>query len=496
MSKAPLHDIELLIRASHPLIAVDAEEDERTNQLVGRAMASLGHAYFRWTAAHGLKRQGESQPVYGTSKLDACLDHIASSNAENAVYHLSGATELFDDPHRAAKLLALSEPLSRLHSAVLLTGPSQNLPPSLRKRAAVIPISPPTDQEYFQFVNAILADVRKRVPVSMELSPQHASQLIAHLRGLSFYEVRKVLTQAIMRDGKLAPDDLAFVRDKKREIVEQSGVLEYFATQTGFREVAGLTHLKRWLAARTPVFSDPDAARAFGLSAPRGLLLLGVQGCGKSLCAKAVAHAWSLPLLRLDTSRIYSKYLGETERNLHKAMTLAVRLAPIVLWVDELEKIFGSTGGDETGASQRVLGAFLTWLQEKPEGVFVIATSNDVSRLPPELVRKGRFDEIFFVDLPDATSRRDILAIHLRKRRRAPEHYDLAALAEATEGFSGAELEQTVVGALYTAFAEGVELSDRHLLEEAQRTRPLSVTMAEPIEQLRAWARSRTTPAN
>jgi MoxR-like ATPase len=413
-----------------------------------------------------------------------------------AVYHLSGAAELFDDAHRTAKLIAIAEPLARLRSAILMTGPSQAFPEALRRRAAVVPLAPPTDQEYFQFVNAILADVRKRVPVSMELTPDQSSQLITHLRGLSFYEVRRVITQAIMRDGRLCQADIDFIFSQKREIVERSGVLGYFAAQGGLEEIAGLHRLKQWLHARAPVFQDPVAAAEFGLTPPRGLLLLGVQGCGKSLCAKAVAHAWSLPLLRLDSARIYSKYLGETERNLHKATALAERLAPLVLWIDELEKVFGSTRGEDSGASQRVLGSFLTWLQEKKASVFVIATSNDISSLPPELLRKGRFDEIFFVDLPNAESRADILAIHLKRRKRDPEAFDLEALAAAAEGFSGAELEQAVVGALYTAFAEGEELDDAHLQHEITRTRPLSTTMAEPIAQLRAWARTRTVPAD
>lgn len=495
VTTSPLEDLELLIRSGQPLIILDDEEDVRSMKLLERSLSSLGRLHFRWDAAFGLRREGEAQAVYGTSKLDACLDHIASSSAERAVYHLAGTADMFDDAHRTAKLIAIAEPLSALHSTVLLTGSGQKFPDLLKRRAAVVHLEPPTDVEYFQFVNTILADLRSRAPVSMELSPDQASQLITHLRGLTFVEVRKVITQAIVRDGRLTQDDLRFVFAQKRQIVERSGVLEYFATEHGLSEVAGLHRLKLWLRERANAFADPAAAAAFGLTPPRGLLLLGVQGCGKSLCAKAVAHAWGLPLLRLDTARIYNKYLGETERNLQRAMKLAERLAPIVLWIDELEKIFGGTRGEDSGASQRVLGSFLTWLQEKRESVFVIATSNDVSTLPPELVRKGRFDEIFFVDLPDQPNREAILAVHLTRRKRDPEAFDLEALAEATAGFSGAELEQCVVAGLYKAFAEGTELADRHLLGEANRTQPLSVTMSESISSLRAWARTRTVNA-
>lgn len=463
--------------------------------LLEDTVARLSRVHFRWNAATGLRRIGEAQTIYGTARLDACLDHIASSNLPNAVYELDGAVALFEDADRAAKLLALREHLGRVHSALVLVGPAHLLPERVQRRTVRVALEPPTDHDYYKFVNAILADIRKRSPVSMELNADEAAQLIAHLRGLSFFEVRKVLTQAIARDGRLSRNDFQHVLKAKREIVETSGVLEYFAAEEDIEEIAGLFRLKHWLKLRAAAFRDPQRAAEFGLQPPRGLLLLGVQGCGKSMCAKAVSRAWGLPLLRLDPARIYDKYLGQSEKNLRKAMDLAERLAPIVLWVDEIEKIFGSTGGEDSGASQRILGSFLTWLAEKRGHVFVIATSNDVSRLPPELLRKGRFDEIFFVDLPDLDTRAEIFALALAKRKRDPGQFDLLALAELTDGFSGAELEQVVVAALYAAFAEGVELTQEHLCDEIQRTRPLSATMAEPIRALREWAKTRTTPA-
>jgi SpoVK/Ycf46/Vps4 family AAA+-type ATPase len=390
---------------------------------------------------------------------------------------------------------------------VVLTGLASALPEAIRRRASVIKLEPPTDHEYIQFVNALLADLRTRTPVSMELNAEQAAALIGHLRGLSLFEVRKVLTQAMLDDGKLSSGDFARVLRHKRELIEHSGVLEYFAAESALEEIAGLTRLKHWLTMRAPVFHDPTRAAEFGLSAPRGLLLLGVQGCGKSLCAKAVARSWNLPLLRLDPGRIYDKYLGESEKNLRRAIALAERIAPITLWIDEVEKVFGPSQGEDSGAAQRLLGTFLTWLQEKHQSVFVIATSNDISRLPPELLRKGRFDEIFFVDLPDAATRAEILRLHLLERRRDPALFDLQELAARSEGFSGAELEQVVVAGLYGAFAEFCSRADprasthqalaqRHLLEEIARTKPLSTTLSEPIEALRGWAKSRTVPAD
>jgi SpoVK/Ycf46/Vps4 family AAA+-type ATPase len=242
--------------------------------------------------------------------------------------------------------------------------------------------------------------------------------------------------------------------------------------------------------------TDPQRATQFGLTFPRGVLLIGVPGCGKSLCAKAVAMEWQLPLLRLDPSTLYNKYIGETEKNFKRAMDTAERIAPVVLWIDELEKAFAAGGSEDGGVSQRVLGTFLSWMQERTGDVFVVATANDVSRLPPEFLRKGRFDEIFFVDLPTAESRRAILEIHLKKRGKTPGAFDLDQVVSVTEQFSGAELEQVVVAALYTVFAAKQELSTEALLAEVRATRPLALTMGEKVSALREWARERTVTAN
>jgi len=492
----PTRDVKLLIRASHPLILLDTHEAERARTLVEHVVDSMALPYFRWNAAQGLKRTSEPQPVYGTQKLDGCLDHIASSTASNVLYELEASSELFDDPERAAKLLGVCQHLARVHSTLLISGPASALPDQVRRRGTRVALSPPTDQEYYRFVNTILADVRKHQTVSMELDSQQSHRLVSSLRGLSFFEVRKIISKAILRDGKLCADDLPYVLEEKRDIVEQSGVLEYVSTNHKLEDIAGLARLKHWLALRAPVFEDPSGAEEFGLTPPRGLLLLGVQGCGKSMCAKAVARAWDLPLLRLDPARLYNKYLGESERNLQKAFELAERLAPVVLWIDEIEKVLGPSRGEDTGASQRIFGSFLTWLSEKQSSVFLIATSNDITGLPPELLRKGRFDEIFFVDLPSEAVRADIFALHLARRKRNPAQFDLAALSELTDGFSGAEIEQVVVAGLYAAFGRGEPLSSQHLIDEISLTRPLSVTMAEPIAELRRWAQGRVTYAD
>jgi SpoVK/Ycf46/Vps4 family AAA+-type ATPase len=260
-------------------------------------------------------------------------------------------------------------------------------------------------------------------------------------------------------------------------------------------QVADLATLKAWLAKRKAVVKEPEQAAKFGLTFPRGVLLLGVPGCGKSLCAKAVASGWELPLLKLDTSNLYNKYIGESENNFKRAMRTAERMAPLVLWIDEIEKAFAS-GGEDGGVSKRVLGSFLGWMQDREGDVFVVATANDIQSLPPEFLRKGRFSEIFFVDLPDGPTRAEVLRIHLSSRGHGPEGFDLLQLAEATAGFSGSELEEVVVAALYTAFASGGPMNTPAIAAEIGATKPLSITMHEKIEAMRRWAEGRSVRAN
>ena len=284
--------------------------------------------------------------------------------------------------------------------------------------------------------------------------------------------------------------------EEKSQIIRKSGLLEYQEASQSLDDIGGLTTLKHWLRRRDRAFSQ--AARDFGLPEPKGLLLLGVQGCGKSLTAKAIASAWSLPLIRLDMGRIYSGLVGSSEENLRRAIRVTESLAPVVLWVDEIEKGLAGVGGTtgDGGVSARVFGTLLTWLQEKTAPVFVVATANRVDLLPPEMLRKGRFDDIFFVDLPTERERRDILSIVLRRRGRAPENFQLDALAQQTPSFSGAELEQAVVAAMYDAFADGAELNDAYLLAAVKQSVPLAVTMAHEVERLRDWAKTRTRPAS
>jgi SpoVK/Ycf46/Vps4 family AAA+-type ATPase len=343
----------------------------------------------------------------------------------------------------------------------------------------------------------IIGVVRKGGRATVELTREEAEKLVKAALGLTLQEAENAFAKAIAEDQKLDASDIQRVMEEKRQVIRKSGLLEYYPAEHDLKGVGGLENLKEWLGRRAAAFGE--AARRFGLPEPKGLLLLGVQGCGKSLTAKAIASQWTLPLLRLDVGRIFSGFVGSSEENLRRAIRVAESAAPAVLWVDEIDKALAgaaSSGTADGGVSARVLGTFLTWLQEKTAAVFVVATANRVEGLPPELLRKGRFDEIFFIDLPDARERAEILAIHVQRRGRDPATFDLAQVAARATSFSGAELEQVVVEGLYLAFAQSAELGTAHLLAAVGQTFPLAVTLAEEVDRVRAWAARRTRPAS
>jgi len=487
-------ELALLVRSRHGLAVLEVDDEDRADYLLTHLADRIGVPLFRWSRTGGLVRDGAEGPVYDTQQPARALAHVQHS-AFPAVYHFRGLGPFLADATTAAALAEAIRPYEKNDGIVVLTG-GVELPDGVRRRAATVRLAPPIDEDYHQLLGRIVRDVRERQQVEVTIDPAALKRLYANLRGLTLIEAEKVLTRAIVEDGALTAADIQAVLDHKRRVVEREGLLEYYPAEEAMTDVAGLTTLKEWLGKRRSIIAEPERAREFGLSFPRGVLLVGVPGSGKSLCAKAVATEWTLPLLKLDPAGLYNKYIGETEKNFRRAMETAEEMAPVVLWIDEIEKAFAEGGGEDGGVSTRVLGTFLSWLQEREGDVFVVATANAVEKLPPELLRKGRFDEIFFVDLPDDPTRREIFRIHLDRRRQPSGAFDLAALAEATPGFSGAEIEQVVMSALYSAFADESDLDDDRLLAEARATSPLSVVAAERVARLRAWAEGRTVRAN
>lgn len=490
----PLHDIELLIKSRHGLILMNTAEEERAETLLTHLADHMQLPLFVWTRSRGLRRVGMEGAIYGTADPAQALSHMASSPVDG-IYLAHGFGSLLADEAHQDRVKEVVRQFNTRTASLILTGDHLQLPDAIGRLATTVELPKPDLAEYEKLVEHILRDLAARMDVKVQMAPQDGARLLNHLKGLTLLEAEKILTKAIVEDGKLSVDDIKHVVAAKKDIVERDGILEYYPLEESMSEVADLAGLKDWLNKRKNIITDPVRAKQFGLSFPKSVLLVGVPGCGKSLCAKAVAMEWGLPLLKLDPGTLYNKYIGETEKNFKRAMTTAERIAPVVLWIDELEKAFAQ-GSEDGGVSQRVFGSFLSWMQDRTGDVFVVATANDVTKLPAEFLRKGRFDEIFFVDLPNEEAREAIIDIHLRKRGRNSAHYDIAALVAASDQFSGAELEQVIVSGLYSAFAAKKELTSDALLAEINATRPLAFTMSERITTLRDWARERTVSAN
>ncbi len=491
----PFADFELLLRSRYGLILIQTAEEDRAESLIRHVADAASLPLLVWTRAKGLRRADRDGSVYATTDPGAALDHIERARFP-AIYQMRDLASFLSDPLVVSKLKDAARPFTELAGAIVLTGTGYELPEGLALMAADLQLPPPEVDEFRDLLRHILRDLNRRGSIVVDQTPAEEQQLLQNLKGLTLMEAEKVLTKAIVEDGRLSPDDIRKVVAAKKSLIEREGLLEYYPLEESMSEVADLVALKDWLTKRQAIISSPERASQFGLEFPKGVLLLGVPGCGKSLCAKAVAMEWSLPLLKLDPSNLYNKYIGESEKNFKRAMATAERLAPVILWIDELEKAFSGAAEQDAGVTQRILGSFLSWLQDRRGDVFVVATANDVSRLPAEFLRKGRFDEIFFVDLPDTATRRRVFEIHLTRRSQDPDRFDLEALAKSTDGFSGSEIEQVVVAGLYTAFSSRGELTDQILVHEIQVTRPLSQTMAEKISALRAWAADRTVRAN
>jgi hypothetical protein len=487
-----LRDLELLLRSRYPIVVVDSPEPERVEEVLREAAARLRWPFHRWSLTQGLRRDGGAAALYDSKDLEKALASVES--LAPGLFWLEDAHRRLDEPAVVRRLLDVARAFERGAGALVLSAPSGPLPPEVERRSARFRLALPDVEEMRRVVYSTLRALSRGHDVEVTTDDAGARRIAQVLLGMTRFQAERAVAQAIVEDGRLDADDVGRVRAWKERLWRSEGVLEYVPLAESTFEPGGLSALKAWAKKRRAALSEEG--RAFGLPPPKGVMLLGVQGCGKSLAARWLARAFDLPLLRLEPGRLFDKWLGESEKNLDRALSAAERMAPCVLWVDEIEKGFAAGDADvDAGVSQRVVGRFLGWLQERTAPVFVAATCNRAEALPPELMRKGRFDEVFFVDLPSPSERREILERHLRERGRDAAKVDLDAVVAATEGFSGAELEGAIVAALYSAFDRRGELDGATLLAEARATKPLSVLRREEVEALRAWARGRAVPA-
>ncbi|NEX18845.1 AAA family ATPase [Thiorhodococcus mannitoliphagus] len=487
-----LHDLELLLRSDTPIVLIESIEEMRVIELFSRLALRLTEPAFRWTVTDGLARiEYDTEPQSMLAEPTEVLRHIRLTT-QRGIYLMLDFHPYLDKPLHVRLIKEIAQSYVGLPRTLIFVSHALEVPPELRHLSVRFSLRMPDRTR-------LMALIREEAKLwqqvggqgSVRTSRDSLNQLADNLLGITESDARRLIRNAIRNDGAITKNDVESVKRAKYELLSPEGVISFEYDTRSFADVAGLSNLKAWIDRRRDAFLDPQRDRDH----PRGILLLGVQGGGKSLAAKAVAGRLGVPLLRLDFGALYDKYIGETEKNLRKALETADLMSPCVLWVDEIEKGI-ATGSEDDGVGRRVLGTLLTWMAERKTRVFLAATANDISRLPPELIRKGRIDELFFVDLPPKAVRRDIFAIHLRQRNLDTQAFDLDALAEASDGFTGAGIEQAVVSALFADSGENSTVSTETLLAEMASTQPLSVVMDAQIQRLRAWASERTVPAH
>jgi len=509
---ADTKDLAMILKARIPIIAVESTDERRVLSLLLQLAMEQGLAFHEWRVTAGLGAGGlqpggrgpggwapgrqladqSSANPENTARFDEPLDllrHIATTPGPGLYALCDFHPYLTGEPKLIRYLKDVALDAEHLQNTVVLVSHALAIPPELGRLTAKFNLRLPSDEELIGMVRTQAREwADQHHGRKVRTDQRTLDQLVANLRGVSHADARVLIRHAVFGDGAITESDIPEVNRLKFELLDAEGVLRFEYDTEELANVAGLENLKTWLGLRQRAFMDAKTDR------PKGVMLLGVQGGGKSLAARAIAGFWGLPLLRLDFGTLYNKYFGETERNLRDSLRQAELMAPCVLWMDEIEKGV-ATGQSDNATPQRVLSTLLTWMAENRKPVFIVATANDIAQLPPELMRKGRLDEIFFVDLPDLATRQEIFRIHLGKRGLAPETFDLPALAEAADGYTGAEIEQCVVSARYLADARGATVTDEDLIAAVNQTYPLSVTRAESIAALRAWAEHRTVPA-
>jgi AAA+ superfamily predicted ATPase len=498
LAQTAFEAFELAVRARVPLIALITHEEQRAEERIIRPVAEAwrGGRVYAWSITQGYASAHEEADRDMAAPDPLAALEVVARHPEPALFVLKDFHRHLDSTPVVRRLRELAMELPATGKHVVLLSPMLRPPDELEREITLIDLPPPDIEELGELLDGVkqgLGDEAYRIA----LSPAGRERLLRAALGLTAVEAESVFARALVNDGRLTDDDLSVVLEEKKQAVRRSGILEFYEAAEGMEQVGGLDVLKAWLMKRYQAFSED--ARSYGLPEPRGVLLLGVQGCGKSLVAKAVSQAWRMPLLRLDVGRVFGKYIGESEAGIRSAIRTAEAVAPAILWIDEIEKGFAGSIGDshDTGVSARVLGTFLTWLQEKQKPVFVLATANSIRNLPPELLRKGRFDELFFIDLPAPAEREEIFRVHLTRRRRDPALFSLAELAADAEGYTGAEIEQAINEALHDAYADGRrEPTVADLRQALGQIVPIAVTMRESIQAMRRWAENRARRAS
>ena len=489
------NEITLLLRAGAPVLILETHEERRAVTLLKTISLDLGLPIFTWSVTSGMQREDLMlDPQPHLKEPGQVLAHIRASDFDG-VYVLLDFHPYLKDPLHVRLLKELAMDFDKGQSKIVLISHELDAPAELERLSTRFELALPSDADLRDIIReeaVIYTNRNQGAPVRCDDAT--LEQLLRSVRGLPAGDARRLVTAAIVDDGAITESDIPEIMEAKHKLLNLDDVLGFELETSNFADLAGMKKLKKWLLQREKFFHG--SIDLPGMAPPKGILLLGVQGCGKSVAAKAVAGVWRVPLLRLDIGRLYNKYYGETEKNVRSALHTAEVMAPCVLWIDELEKGIAGGGDNDDGLSRRLLGTLLTWMAENRAPVFIVATSNNIEQLPPELVRKGRLDEIFFVDLPNADIRAEIFTIHLGKRGLDASKFDLPQLAASSNGFSGAEIEQLVVSAIYATHSRNAGVTTEDLQREIAKTRPLSVVMAERVAALRHWARERTVPVD